>query len=245
MLGRDVFVAEPAGLLLAELEDALRPRVERQRPAPDPGPLAEDPGQLVAERGQVDAEPPERLGGDAVIRLDEGVEQVLGVEDGRLHALGRALGGRDGPLCLFGIAIELHPRFSGSQVEVAVRWSAPGDRAGRSCRGTRGRPRPPRRRAGRQDDPGPGVEVAGSVARRCGMPWPFSRNRWPFWVPAGTRRRTLPLSVVTGTSAPRSASARVSGSSRSRSAPVRAKTGWGRTRIGRRGRRRSVPGRTA
>ena len=55
MLGRHVFVTEPAGLLLAELEDALRPGVERQRPAPDPGPLAEDPGQLVAKCGQVDA----------------------------------------------------------------------------------------------------------------------------------------------------------------------------------------------
>ena len=61
------------------------------------------------------------------------------------------------------------------------------------------------------------------------MPWPLSRKRWPFWVPGGIFRRTLPLSVVTGTSPPRSASARVIGSSRSRSAPFRVNTGCGRT----------------
>ena len=63
------------------------------------------------------------------------------------------------------------------------------------------------------------------------MPWPLRRKRWPFWVPAGILRRTLPLSVVTGTSPPRSASARVIGSSRSRSAPLRVNTGCGRTWI--------------
>ena len=52
----------------------------------------------------------------------------------------------------------------------------------------------------------------------------------PFWVPAGIRSRTLPFSVVTGTSAPSSASPSVIGSSRSRSAPRRVKIGWGRTR---------------
>ena len=72
----------------------------------------------------------------------------------------------------------------------------------------------------REDDPGLRVEVAEALAcGGAGMPWPFSRKRWPFWVPGGMRRRTLPLSVVTGTSPPRSASARVIGSSRSRSAP--------------------------
>ena len=46
-------------------------------------------GELVAERRQVDAEPAERLGGDAVIGLDERREEVLGVEDGdsRLSAV--------------------------------------------------------------------------------------------------------------------------------------------------------------
>ena len=38
-------------------------------------------GELAAEGGQVDAEPAEGLGGDAVVRLDERGEEVLGVED--------------------------------------------------------------------------------------------------------------------------------------------------------------------
>src|SRR6185436_7905698 len=75
VLRRHVLVAEAARLALAELQDALRARVERQRAAPDPGPAAEDRGQLPAERGQVDAQPAERLGGDAVIRFDERGEQ--------------------------------------------------------------------------------------------------------------------------------------------------------------------------
>ena len=65
-------------------------------------------GQLAAERGQVDAEPAERLGGDAVIGLDEGGEQVLGVEDGDSMRLGEPLGGGDGLLGLLGVSIELH-----------------------------------------------------------------------------------------------------------------------------------------
>ena len=54
-----------------------------------------------------------------------------------------------------------------------------------------------------------------------GIPWPVSRNVRPVWVPDGIVSRTRPLSVLTGTSAPSSASARVTGSSRSRSAPRR------------------------
>src|SRR5207248_6763032 len=42
MLGRDVFVAEPSRFLLGELEDALRPRIEGERAALDPGAAAED-----------------------------------------------------------------------------------------------------------------------------------------------------------------------------------------------------------
>ena len=61
------------------------------------------------------------------------------------------------------------------------------------------------------------------------MPWPLRRKTRPVWVPAGILSSTLPRSVATGTSAPRSASARVTASSRSRSAPCRVKTGWGRS----------------
>ena len=47
--------------------------------------------------GQVDAEPAERLGGDAVIGLDERGQQVLGVEDGALEPLGESPGRRRRP----------------------------------------------------------------------------------------------------------------------------------------------------
>ena len=96
--------------------DPLGARVEGQRAALDPGALGEDRGELAAEAGQVDAEAAERLGGDAVVRLDERGEEVLGVEDGALQPLGELLGGDDGLLGLLGESIELHVglgRFSG------------------------------------------------------------------------------------------------------------------------------------
>ena len=71
-------------------------------------------GELAAERGQVDAEPAKRLGGDAVVGLDERGEEVLGVEDGRFQALRGALGGGDRLLGLLGVAIELASWVSGS-----------------------------------------------------------------------------------------------------------------------------------
>ena len=94
MLGRDVLVAEPACLVLGALDDALGARVERERAALDPGAPGEDRGELAAERGQVDAEPAQRLGGDAVVGLDERGEQVLGVEDRAVQPLGESAGRR-------------------------------------------------------------------------------------------------------------------------------------------------------
>ena len=112
VLGRDVLVAQAARLLLGPLDDPLRARVEAQRAALDPRSAAEDRGELGAERRQVDAEPPERLGRDAVVRLDERGQQVLGVEDRALEGLGELLGGEDGLLGLLGESIQLHWLFS-------------------------------------------------------------------------------------------------------------------------------------
>ena len=75
------------------------------------GALREDRGELAAERGQVHAEPPERLGGHAVVGLDERGQQVLGVEHGALEPLGELLGGDDGLLGLLGESVELHVRL--------------------------------------------------------------------------------------------------------------------------------------
>ena len=85
-------------------------------------------GQLVAEGRQVDAEPAQGLGGHAVIGLDKGEQEVLGVEDGRFQALGRGLGRGDGLLGLLGIAIEFIRSSPGGFV--GITWSRPWGRAG-------------------------------------------------------------------------------------------------------------------
>ena len=61
---------------------------------------------------EIHAEATEGLGGDAVVRVDQGGEQVLRVEHGALHPLGELLGGDDGLLGLLGEAVELHRSFS-------------------------------------------------------------------------------------------------------------------------------------
>ena len=110
VLGGRVLVAEPAGFLLGALDQALGPRVQRQRAAFDAGAPGQDRGELAAEGGQVDAEPAERLGGHAVIGLDERGQDVLGIEERAVQPLGELLGGDDGLLGLLGESIELHGR---------------------------------------------------------------------------------------------------------------------------------------
>ena len=114
MLGRDVVVAEARGLGLGQLDDAPGARIHRQRAALDPGAAGQDGRQLAAEPGQVDAEPPERLGRDAVVGLDERGQDVFGVEDRAVEALGGGLGLEDGLLGLLGEAVELHVRIVSS-----------------------------------------------------------------------------------------------------------------------------------
>ena len=119
-------------------------------------------GQLAAEGGQVDAEPAERLGRDAVVGLDEGGEQVLGVEDGALERLGGALGGEDGLLGLLGEAVELHRGSPGSRWRGCHRgsgWSTRSKNAAAASLASS-------RQVGRQDDPDLREQVAAVVA--CG-----------------------------------------------------------------------------
>ena len=161
MLGRDVVVAETAGLGLGQLDGAAGARIERQRAALDPCPAGQDGRQLAAERGQVDAEPAQGLGRDAVIRLEQRGQDVLGVEDGAVESLGRRLGGDDGLLGLLGEAVELHLWFSlgscGGQSLRGSGWSARKRKVLAADRRLVGQ-------VGRQDEAGLDVEVA--VARR-------------------------------------------------------------------------------
>ena len=157
VLRRGVLVAEAAGLLLGAVDHALGARVEAERAALDAGPLGEDRGELAAECRQVDAEAPERLGGHAVIGLEERGQQVLGVEHGALEPLGEGLGGDDGLLGLLGEAIELH----GLVLALAAAGQARG--SGWSMRSARVSGRGLRLVAeiGREDDADPDEEVAG------------------------------------------------------------------------------------
>ena len=82
VLGRDVLVAEATGLVLGALDDAAWRAGRGAASRPRSGRAGRGRRELAAERGQVDAEPAERLGGDAVVGFDERVEDVLGVEDG-------------------------------------------------------------------------------------------------------------------------------------------------------------------
>ena len=150
VLGRDVLVAEPPRLGLRQLDDAPGARIHRQRAALDPGAPGEDRRQLAAEPGQVDAEPPERLGGDAVVGLDQRGEDVLGVEDRAVEPLGGGLGGDDGFLGLLGESVELH----GGLASRFVSWVSVGRVGGRGRR-RRGRPPAPRRTGRSGGRPGP------------------------------------------------------------------------------------------
>ena len=80
MLGRDVFVGQPPGLLFGPLDDLLGARAQGIWPPWTRARRASMAGELVAEGGQVDAEAAERLGRHAVVGLDEGGQDVLRIE---------------------------------------------------------------------------------------------------------------------------------------------------------------------
>jgi hypothetical protein len=70
MLGRDVFVSQPARLFLRSLDDALGAWVQGQGATLDLGPPREQRCKLAIERGQIDTEPAEGFGGYAVVPLE-------------------------------------------------------------------------------------------------------------------------------------------------------------------------------
>ena len=206
---------------------------------PGSGPACRgSPASSPRNVGQVDAEPAERLGGDAVVGLDERVEQVLGVEDGAdSHASSAARwAASDRLLGLLGVAVELHRRFSGivagSGSGRGSRWSAQrGVGLVDDVEERAGGLRRPRRRGSAGGRRGPWREVADR--RPCGgrhalalEPERSGRSGSRPGCAAG------PCPSASSPAPPRRAAprARVIGSSRSRSAPVRLKTGWGRTR---------------
>ena len=179
MLGRDVFVAETLGLGLGQLDHAPGARVHRHRAARDPRAPGQDRRELAAEAGQVDAEPAERLGRDAVVRLDERGQDVLGIEDRAVESLGGRLGGDDGLLGLLGEAFELHIRVS----QRGSGWSMRSKRVRAAARASSDRLVGRMTLALTYRSPWP-------VALKRGIPWPRSRNVRPGWVPGGIVSRT-------------------------------------------------------
>jgi hypothetical protein len=111
VLGRDVLVAEATRLGLGRFDDPPCPGVHRQRAALDARTPGEDRRELATEAGQVDAEPAERLRGDAVVGFDERGQDVLGIEDRTVEPLGERLGLEDRLLGLLGESVELHDRY--------------------------------------------------------------------------------------------------------------------------------------
>ena len=182
----------------------------------------EDGRELAAEPGQVHAEPAQGLGRDAVVGLDERGQDVLGVEDRAVEALGGGLGGEDGLLGLLGESVELHV---GSLVGASrSAWVGLLDDVEEGPGGGRGLVG----QAGRQDDLGPDDRSPWPSALNRGMPWPRSRNVRPGLGPRRDRQEDASLERRRpGPRAPSRASSSVIGSSRSRSAPLRVKVASG------------------
>ena len=224
MLGRDVFVTETARLLLAELEDTLRPGIQRERATLDPRAVrprteassSRNAGMSTPSRRSVSAGTPSS-GSTSAARMCSASSTGLGAAGRCCWAVD------DGLLGLFGVSIELHGVFSGIWVGRRAFGISRGsgvwlvddldERAGGAVGLVVELPS-----AGR---PGPDVEIAVALATEAGHALALEPEATAVLGPCGIRSRTLPLNVVTGTSPPRSASPRVIGSSRSRSAPCR------------------------
>ena len=186
VLGGDELVAEAPGLLGGALQHAAGARrrgsAGRRRPWPA-GRGARPARPRKAARSTPD--PAEGLGRDPLLVLDEGGEEVLGVEDGALEALGEGLGAGDRLLGLLG-----------EVVRGSWRIRAPG-RGGRAGSGARagvglvdgvedgGRGRAAGLVEGGQDDPHADEEVA-AVAALAGGASPGRRGG--SCGPAGCRR---------------------------------------------------------
>ena len=108
MLGGDVLVLEPGGLVLGALDHARHALVEREAAAADLGTPREGGAQVQGHPIRVGAEPAQRQDGGAVGVLEQRGEQVLGVEHGALRLGCQALGGDDRLLRLLGVSVELH-----------------------------------------------------------------------------------------------------------------------------------------
>ena len=108
VLGGDVVVLEPLGLVRRPFDGVADPRVGAERTALDLRPLGQRGGHFPAESGHVDTDMAQRLRRNAVVGLHQRGEEMLRIEHGALELLGQPLSRDDGLLCLLGEAIEIH-----------------------------------------------------------------------------------------------------------------------------------------
>src|SRR5260370_9427433 len=112
MLGADVLVLEPCGLGFGEVGDELHPRRQAWlRPAMRLWNLREKIANLARDDLGVDVHFPQQLGDDALRLLDQGREQMLGLDLSVVVSLGKLLGADDGFLRLFGVFVDVHFYF--------------------------------------------------------------------------------------------------------------------------------------
>src|SRR3990172_3916519 len=109
MLGADVLVLEPLGLLLGLRQRLLKPRPRVQLPAPrDLGEAIQRLIQIPPESGHIDADLLQERRDHPVVLSNQRPRQVLGVELLVLLALGVALSGLESLLRLARQSIEPH-----------------------------------------------------------------------------------------------------------------------------------------
>src|SRR5664279_2075569 len=108
MLSRDVFVLEAAGFVAGPFDCALEASVRGHGAALNTGAFAEGGGQFAPEGGDIRAQAAQRLGRDAVVRLNQGCEEMLRIEHWALQLLGQSLGFHYRFLSLLGEAVEVH-----------------------------------------------------------------------------------------------------------------------------------------
>ena len=160
VLGRDVLVAEAAGLRLGPLDGRLRPRVEAA--ASRPGCGRAWPAPRRARRGTPGRSTPSRRSVSAGMPSSGSTSALSRCSASRIGLWSRCgglLGGDDGLLGLLGESVELH-RFRSLGARGSG-WLARSRKRSAAVAGLVGQ-------VGRQDDPGPDVQVAVAVGPEAG-----------------------------------------------------------------------------
>ncbi len=109
MLGRDVLVLEPRHLVEGGHEDLAQSCAWGRLAAADLlGAAFEHRLEARGERLGLDLHPPQEGGDQTVVLVEQGEQEVFGLDGGVLEAGSRRLGGLEGLLGTFGESIKAH-----------------------------------------------------------------------------------------------------------------------------------------